>query len=97
MQLNLFPLFKVLFYEITPGQVKYAADRIGFMNLRIRLPLTTPLGEANVKIDRVLEDLEIFPKDQKEILKHLHVLNLMSIYSLITREYIPFFPFFNSF
>lgn len=47
----------------------------------MQLPLTTPLGETKVKIDRVLEDLEIFLEDQKDLLKHLHVLSFMSINS----------------
>jgi len=43
MQLELYDLFKVLFVETNPGPVKYAAEIMGIMNKRMRLPLTPPL------------------------------------------------------
>ncbi|MFX1495385.1 MAG: 4-hydroxy-tetrahydrodipicolinate synthase, partial [Promethearchaeota archaeon] len=41
-QLELFDLFKVLFIETNPGPIKYAADIMGIMDKRMRLPLTPP-------------------------------------------------------
>ncbi len=58
-QLELFDLFKVLFIETNPGPVKYAADLMGLMDSRMRLPLTPPLKENQKKIKQVLKDLNI--------------------------------------
>jgi len=58
-QLELFDLFKVLFIETNPGPVKYAADLMGLMHSRMRLPLTLPLKENQKKIKQVLKDLNI--------------------------------------
>jgi len=58
-QLELFDLFKVLFIETNPGPVKYAADLMGLMDSRMRLPLTLPLKENQKKIKHVLKDLNI--------------------------------------
>jgi len=58
-QLELFDLFKVLFIETNPGPVKYAADLMGLMHSRMRLPLTLPLIENQKKIKQVLKDLNI--------------------------------------
>lgn len=58
-QLELFDLFKVLFIETNPGPVKYAADLMGLMDSRMRLPLTLPLKENQKKIKQVLKDLNI--------------------------------------
>ncbi len=57
MQLELYDLFKVLFIETNPGPVKYAADMMELMNIRMRLPLTPPLKENKKKIKTVLKDL----------------------------------------
>ena len=58
-QLELFDLFKVLFIETNPGPVKYAADIMGIMDKRMRLPLTPPLKENQKKIKQVLKDLNL--------------------------------------
>lgn len=58
-QLELFDLFKILFIETNPGPVKYAADLMGLMDGRMRLPLTPPLKENKRKIKQVLKDLNI--------------------------------------
>ncbi len=59
MQLDLFDLFKVLFIETNPGPVKYAAELMGIMNKRMKLPLTPPLPENQEKINIVLKKLNI--------------------------------------
>ncbi len=58
-QLELFDLFKVLFIETNPGPVKYAADLMGLMDSRMRLPLTPPIKENRKKIKQILKDLNI--------------------------------------
>ncbi|MFX1502401.1 MAG: 4-hydroxy-tetrahydrodipicolinate synthase [Promethearchaeota archaeon] len=59
MQLELYDLFKVLFVETNPGPVKYAAELMGLMNVRMRMPLTPPLEENQKKIKDVLESLNL--------------------------------------
>ncbi|MFW9940552.1 MAG: 4-hydroxy-tetrahydrodipicolinate synthase [Candidatus Thorarchaeota archaeon] len=59
MQLELYDLFKVLFIETNPGPVKFAADLMGLMNVRMRLPLTPPLKENQKKIKAVLKNLNL--------------------------------------
>ncbi len=59
MQLELYDLFKVLFIESNPGPVKFAADIMGIMNNRMRLPLTLPLKENQKRIREVLEKLNL--------------------------------------
>jgi len=59
MQLALYDLFKVLFIETNPGPVKFAANLMGIMNLRMRMPLTPPLEENQNKIKDVLKKLGI--------------------------------------
>ncbi|KKM20431.1 hypothetical protein LCGC14_1645540 [marine sediment metagenome] len=59
MQLQLYDLFKVLFIESNPGPVKYAADLMGLMDSRMRLPLTPPLKENQKRIKTVLKNLDI--------------------------------------
>ena len=59
MHLELYDLFKVLFIESNPGPVKYAADIMGLMNIRMRMPLTPPLEENQEKIRNVLEGLNL--------------------------------------
>ncbi len=59
MQLELYDLFKVLFIETNPGPVKYAADAMDLMNVRMRLPLTPPIKENQKKIKTVLKDLDL--------------------------------------
>ncbi len=59
IQLQLFDLFKVLFIETNPGPVKYAANLMGLMNNRMRLPLTPPLKENQKKIKATLKDLDL--------------------------------------
>jgi len=55
IQFELYDLFKVLFVETNPGPIKYAAEKMGIMNKRMRLPLTPPLNENQEKINRVLQ------------------------------------------
>ena len=59
MQLELYDLFKVLFVETNPGPVKYAAEIMGIMNKRMRLPMTPPLENNQMKIKKVLENLKL--------------------------------------
>ena len=59
MHLQLYDLFKVLFIETNPGPAKYAAEIMGLMNKRMRLPLTPPLEENQIKIRQVLENLNL--------------------------------------
>ncbi len=59
MQLELYDLFKVLFIETNPNPVKYAAEIMGIMNSRMRLPLTPPLEDNQKKIKNVLDNLKL--------------------------------------
>jgi len=59
MHLDLYDLFKVLFIESNPGPVKFSADLMGLMNIRMRMPLTPPLKENQEKIRSVLERLNL--------------------------------------
>ncbi|MFX1365237.1 MAG: 4-hydroxy-tetrahydrodipicolinate synthase [Promethearchaeota archaeon] len=59
MQLDLYDLFKVLFVETNPGPVKYAAEIMGLMDKRMRLPMTPPLEENQKKIKNVLQNLNL--------------------------------------
>jgi len=59
MQLELYDLFKVLFIETNPGPVKFAADIMGLMDKRMRMPLTPPLEENQKKIKEVLKNLNL--------------------------------------
>ena len=59
MQLELFDLFKILFVETNPGPVKLAAELMGIMNKRMRLPLTPPLQENQEKVKIVLRALNL--------------------------------------
>ena len=58
-QFELYDLFKVLFVETNPGPVKYAAELMGLMNKRMRLPLTPPLQDNQEKIEIVLKNLKL--------------------------------------
>jgi 4-hydroxy-tetrahydrodipicolinate synthase len=58
-QFELYDLFKVLFIETNPGPVKYAAELMGIMNKRMRLPLTPPLVDNKEKIKIVLKKLNL--------------------------------------
>ncbi len=59
MQMELYELFKVLFVEANPGPVKYAAERMGIMSRRMRLPLSPPIEGNRAKIDKVLQSLDL--------------------------------------
>lgn len=59
MQLELYDLFKVLFIETNPGPVKFAAEVMGLMNVRMRMPLTPPLEVNQNKIKDVLRELNL--------------------------------------
>jgi 4-hydroxy-tetrahydrodipicolinate synthase len=50
-------LFKILFIETNPGPVKFAAELLGLMNRRVRLPLVPPEPENQDKIRKVLLEL----------------------------------------
>jgi 4-hydroxy-tetrahydrodipicolinate synthase len=58
-QFELYDLFKVLFVETNPGPVKHAAELMGIMNKRMRLPLTPPLVDNQEKIKIVLKNLNL--------------------------------------
>ena len=58
-QFELYDLFKVLFIETNPGPVKHAAELMGIMNKRMRLPLTPPLVDNQEKIKIVLKNLNL--------------------------------------
>ena len=58
-QFELYDLFKVLFIETNPAPVKYAAELMGIMNKRMRLPLTPPLVDNQEKIKIVLKNLNL--------------------------------------
>jgi 4-hydroxy-tetrahydrodipicolinate synthase len=59
MQLELYDLFKGLFVETNPGPVKYAAELMGIMNKRMRLPLTPPLVPNQEKVKKILQTLKL--------------------------------------
>ncbi len=59
MQLELYDLFKVLFIETNPGPVKFAAEIMGLMDKRMRMPLTPPLEANQKKIKDVLRNLNL--------------------------------------
>ncbi len=59
LQLELYDLFKVLFIETNPGPIKFAAELMGLMNKRMRMPLTPPLETNQMKIKEVLEKLHL--------------------------------------
>jgi len=59
MQLELYDLFKVLFIETNPGPVKFAAEIMGLMDKRMRMPLTPPLEANQKKIKDVLYNLNL--------------------------------------
>jgi 4-hydroxy-tetrahydrodipicolinate synthase len=59
MQLELYDLFKVLFIETNPGPVKYAAELMGIMNRRMRLPLTPPLELNQNKVKEVMQNMNL--------------------------------------
>lgn len=59
MQLELYDLFKALFIETNPGPVKFAAEIMGLMDKRMRMPLTPPLEVNQKKIKDVLNNLNL--------------------------------------
>ncbi|MHA1820662.1 MAG: 4-hydroxy-tetrahydrodipicolinate synthase [Promethearchaeota archaeon] len=56
---ELYDLFKVIFVETNPGPVKYAAELMGIMSSRVRLPLVPPEPENKKKIEDVLKKLDL--------------------------------------
>lgn len=50
-------LFKVIFVETNPGPVKYAAELMGLMSRRMRLPMVSPEPENLEKIKNVIRNL----------------------------------------
>jgi 4-hydroxy-tetrahydrodipicolinate synthase len=59
MHMDLFDFFKILFVEANPGPVKYIAELKGIMNRRMRLPMSPPLEENQMKIKKVLQNLKL--------------------------------------
>ena len=59
MQLKLYDLFKGLFIETNPGPVKFAAEIMGLMDKRMRMPLTPPLEANQKKIKDILRNLNL--------------------------------------
>ncbi|MHA1341047.1 MAG: 4-hydroxy-tetrahydrodipicolinate synthase [Promethearchaeota archaeon] len=49
-------IFKILFIETNPGPVKFAAELLGQMSKRVRLPLVPPEPENQEKIKAVLKE-----------------------------------------
>ncbi|MHA1729680.1 MAG: 4-hydroxy-tetrahydrodipicolinate synthase [Promethearchaeota archaeon] len=56
---KLYDLFKVLFVETNPGPVKYAAELMGLMPKRMRLPMVPPEPESEEKIKEVLKKINL--------------------------------------
>ena len=50
-------LYKVIFVETNPGPVKYAAELMGLMSRRMRLPMVSPEPENLEKIKNVIRNL----------------------------------------
>jgi len=59
IQLELYDFFNLLFIETNPGPVKYAAELMGIMNKRLRLPLSPPLEQNQAKIKNELNKLKL--------------------------------------
>ncbi len=59
MQLKLYELFKVIFVETNPGPVKCAAELLGLMSQRMRLPMVPPSPQNREKIRKVLEEMKL--------------------------------------
>jgi 4-hydroxy-tetrahydrodipicolinate synthase len=59
LHLTLYELFKVLFIESNPGPVKYAAELMGLMQARMRMPLTLPVDSNKQKIRDVLTRFQL--------------------------------------
>ncbi|OLS12826.1 MAG: dihydrodipicolinate synthase [Promethearchaeota archaeon CR_4] len=59
LHMKLYDLFKVLFLETNPGPVKCAAELMGLMSQRMRLPMVPPSSQNREKIKKVLEDLKL--------------------------------------
>lgn len=58
LQLKFMPLIGLLFAEVNPAPVKYAAHRLGLCECEYRLPMTKPSEELCRKIDEELEKLK---------------------------------------
>ena len=58
LQLKFLPFINLLFAEVNPSPVKYAAHRIGLCECEYRLPLTRPSGDLCRRIDEELEKLK---------------------------------------
>lgn len=56
---ELMDLFKILFIETSPGPVKYAAELMGIMNRRLRLPLVPPEPDSQEKIKNCLKKYKL--------------------------------------
>jgi 4-hydroxy-tetrahydrodipicolinate synthase len=59
MHLELYDLFKVLFIETNPAPVKYAAEIMNLMNVRMRMPMAPPVETNQNQIRKVLEKLNL--------------------------------------
>ena len=51
------PLHDLMFAEPTPGPVKYALSKLGFMKDELRMPLSPISAELKDKIDKIIEAL----------------------------------------
>jgi len=54
---KLYPLFRVLFVETSPGPLKHALERLGLAPGELRLPLVPVRPETAAAVDQVLERL----------------------------------------
>ncbi|MFM7623170.1 MAG: dihydrodipicolinate synthase family protein, partial [Alphaproteobacteria bacterium] len=57
LQQNLMPLHDALFYETSPGPVKYAASRLGLCQNVLRLPLVPVTAATEKTLDHVMHGL----------------------------------------
>lgn len=63
IQERLLPLFRGLFVESNPIPIKYVMGLMGYGSGEPRLPLTPLSAEGRARLDPVLEDLGIVPKE----------------------------------
>jgi 4-hydroxy-tetrahydrodipicolinate synthase len=61
---RLLPLMQVLFVEANPIPVKYAMAQMGLLTMGYRLPLVPPSTETQAKVQKVLEELELLPREK---------------------------------
>ena len=54
LQDRLYPLHDALFGDASPGPTKYALERLGWMTIATRLPITPPSDAARTRLDAAL-------------------------------------------